>query len=151
MIEGIIVILIVLIALIFLGLFMQWISHISGYRIKTRYGVTISDPRDWKNTTEVFNSINRNKKASSRKSIVIEKDPSLNILYDKIARFNNSYSTRLQDKNEFTNDRLFIVEILMKKGIITEEESDILKVEMLKSEKYYKWESCTDENGLGRI
>jgi len=116
--EGILMIVLVLVVLILLGIFMQWISHISGYGIRTRFGGTIANPNDWKNTKEAVNSFAGNVKVVSTN------------VYDKIRNYNGVYFKRIQDKSENKLEKLYIINDLKERGIISEQEFDKLKNEI---------------------
>lgn len=118
--EGILIVVIILVAIIFFaGIIPQWLSHMSGYGIRTRYGGKIADPSDWNNTKEGISILTKNIKETSVG------------VYEKIRKYNSSYSTRIQDKNEQKLDKLYIINDLKEKGIITHEEFDKLKKEIL--------------------
>lgn len=118
--EGILIVIVAFLGFFVLfGLIPQWLSHKSGYGIRTRFGGKIADPSDWNNTKEAFSTLTHN-----------IKDSSINI-YNKIRKYNASFPTLIQDRSVHKLDKLYIINDLKLKGIITEQEFDQLKNEIL--------------------
>lgn len=147
--EGILIVVILFIALLFLGFFLQWLSNISGFRLRTRFGTTIAEPDDYEKTKEALKSLTRNRTEEKKKENILgQVDLAVMEIYNKIAASSElKFSQRLQDRKEFTNDRLMIVKLLIRKEIITEREGDILTAEVLRTRNDYKWEPITNEKG----